>query len=113
MRWMSLSCSILSLGWLLLCLSPCYAQNGEPEEDPYAPLFQHDEYEEHHAEHGGDHQAEGSSESTDRGDAAPTTAARPEGLGRFTLFIESYDFWKKPVLVACIAALVLGVVACV
>jgi zinc transport system permease protein len=33
-----------------------------------------------------------------------------ESLGRWSLFVRSYRFWRNPILVACVAALVLGAI---
>ena len=70
------------------------ADDGSVDDDPYAPIAPTHGGEEHHSD-----------------TVAPQPiGGSPQTMSRWSLFIHSHQFWRRPVLVASIAAIVLGVV---
>ena len=111
MRYLLLALAVAA--GLVLAVSPCFAQDGDEPFDPYAPIAPptnaHDESvdDDPYAPIVPDHSEHVHHSHTPASD--PIAGEKPS-MSRWTLFLRSHEFWRRPVFVACIAAVVLGIV---
>ena len=92
----------------------CVAQERGEQLDPYAPILppseSADETSTDHDPYAPIVPAHAVDESSLDAPSSQLIGEDRQSMSRWTLFVHSHKFWRKPVFVACIAAIVLGVV---